>query len=797
MQPRASVQPRAGLPPTPVEPLSPSVRPENAGSGIKKVALIGNHTPRRCGIATFTADLGEALSEQAPQSTFWTVAMNDVAEGYRYPQHVRFELDETRLTDYRLAAEFLNMNQVDVACLQHEYGIFGGDDGRYILRLIGDLRMPVVTTLHTVLKDPTPGQLDTLRKLADLSDRLVVLSRTAGEFLQDIYGVPKEKIAFIHHGIPDVAFVDPNYYKDQFGVEGRRVILTFGLLSPNKGIEHMVRALPAIVERYPETVYIVLGVTHPHVLRHDGESYRLSLQQLAKSLGVDGNLTFQNRFVDPQELREFLGAADVYVTPYVNEAQISSGTLAYAMGSGKAIISTPYWYASEMLAQGRGRLVPFNDSETIGAQVLDLFDNAIETNAMRKRAYLFARDAVWPEVAQQYLRVFAEAKEERTRQSDHTFSLRTLQADFADVPEVKLDHLRRLTDHTGILQHATFDVPDLRHGYCTDDNARALILATLADKVLPLDTSIGRLRGTYLAFLQYALVEETGRFRNFLPYDRHWVEVMGSDDSQGRALWGLGVTIRESTEPGQLALATSLFNQAVGSAEHLGHLRSQAMALLGIEAYLQRFSGDSEAKRLRAVLAERLLHAFTTHATPEWPWPEDIVTYDNGKIPHALLLAGRSMERDDMLEAGLRALEWLLDLQVEHGHFVPVGSNGWYVRDGDRARFDQQPLEAHSMIDACIAANAVTGDEKWVEAAMLVFQWFLGQNDLKTFLGDLRGGGCYDGLQPDGVNLNQGAESTLAWLLSLVQMHLLRAERSLQQLPRLEAVAEVATMSAA
>ncbi len=776
--------------------MSSLVLPGTADHGFNKVALIGNHTPRRCGIATFTADLADALAEQSPESAVWTVVMNDVAGGYRYPQQVRFELEESRLTDYRLAAEFLNMNQVDVACLQHEYGIFGGADGRYILRLIGELRMPVVTTLHTVLKDPTPGQLDTLRKLAGLSDRLVVLSRTAGDFLQEIYQVPEEKIAFIHHGIPDVAFVDPNYYKDQFGVEGRRVILTFGLLSPNKGIEHMVRALPAIVERYPETVYIVLGVTHPHVLRHDGESYRLSLQQLAKSLGVAGNIIFQNRFVDPQELSEFLGASDVYVTPYINEAQISSGTLAYAMGSGKAIVSTPYWYAAEMLAEERGRLVPFNDSEAIADQVIDLFDNAVEANAMRKRAYLFARDAVWPQVAQQYLQVFAEAREERTRQSGHTFSSRTLKADFADVPELKLDHLRRLTDHTGILQHATFNVPDLRHGYCTDDNARALIVAALAEKVLPEDTTIGRLRGTYLAFLQYALVEETGRFRNFLPYDRHWVEETGSEDSQGRALWGLGVTIRESTDPGQLGLATSLFNQAMPNAEQLVHLRSQAMSLLGLEAYLERFTGDSEAKRLRGHLAERLLRAFSRHASEDWPWPEDIVTYDNGKIPHALLLAGHSMERDDMVEVGLRALDWLVDLQTENGYFVPVGSNGWYVRDKERARFDQQPLEAHSMIDACIAANTVTGDEKWVEAAMLAFQWYLGQNDLKAFVCDLRGGGCYDGLQPDGVNLNQGAESALAWLLSLVQMHLLRADRSLKDFPRLEMLSGAATVGA-
>ena len=574
--------------------------PEHADFGLNKVALIGNHTPRRCGIATFTADLADALAEQSPQTAFWTVVMNDVAGGYRYPQQVRFELNESRLTDYRLAAEFLNMNQVDVACLQHEYGIFGGADGRYILRLIGELRMPVVTTLHTVLKDPTPGQLETLRKLAGLSDRLVVLSRTAGDFLRDIYQVPEEKIAFIHHGIPDVAFVDPNYYKDQFGVEGRRVILTFGLLSPNKGIEHMVRALPAIVERYPETVYIVLGVTHPHVLRHDGESYRLSLQQLAKSLGVAGNLIFQNRFVDPQELtrvprgRRYLRHALRQRSPdLVGHPRLRDGQRARPSSRPRTGMPPRCWPKNEAAS------CPSATRTRSPPRCIDLFDNAVEANAMRKRAYLFARDAVWPEVAQQYLRVFAEAREERTRQSGYVFSSRTLKADFADVPELNLDHLRRLTDHTGILQHATFSVPDLRHGYCTDDNARSLIVAALAEKVLPEDTTIGRLRGIYLAFLQYALVEETGQFRNFLPYDRHWVEEMGSGDSQGRALWGLGVTIRESTDPGQLGLATSLFNQAMPNAEHLKHLRSRAMALLGLEAYLERFTGDSEAKRLQ------------------------------------------------------------------------------------------------------------------------------------------------------------------------------------------------------
>ena len=351
--------------------------------GIDSVAVIGNYLPRQCGIATFTTDLVEGLSAEAPDIKCWAAAMNDKPEGYPYPEKVRFEINQNKLTDYSVASQFLNISQTDIVCLQHEYGLFGGPAGSHLLKLLGDLRMPVVTTLHTVLKDPAPEYRAVMCKLSDLSDKLVVMSHKAYDFLQDIYAVPEDKIVFIHHGIPDTPFIDPSFYKDKFGVEGKKVLLTFGLLSPNKGIENVLQALPAVIKKHPDVTYIILGATHPHILKSHGDAYRIMLQQLVRKLGIGAHVIFQNRFVTLRELCEFLGIADIYVTPYLDEAQITSGTLAYAMGTGKAVISTPYWYATEMLAEGRGRIVPFRNPDAIADQIIELLDNDVERDKLR------------------------------------------------------------------------------------------------------------------------------------------------------------------------------------------------------------------------------------------------------------------------------------------------------------------------------------------------------------------------------------------------------------------------------
>ncbi len=744
----------------------------------RKIALIGNYPPRQCGIATFTSDLLSALNEENSAGEHWAMVMNDIPEGYRYPSQVRFEINQRVLTEYRLAADFLNMNRVEVVCLQHEFGIFGGENGDYILELLGSLRMPLVTTLHTVLQAPNPGQMTVLRRIAQLSDRLVVMSRMGERLLREVYRVPSEKIVKIHHGIHDVPFVDPNFYKDQYGVEGRKVILTFGLLSPGKGIEIMIDALPAVVREHPDAVYIVLGATHPHIKREQGDAYRLSLHRRARERGIDDHLIFHNRFVELRELCEFLGAADLYVTPYLSREQIVSGTLAYAMGSGKATVSTPYWYAEEMLAEGRGRIVPFSDPVALAAQINDLLSQETERHAMRKRAYTFCRKMIWKEAARQYLSVFADAKRERARSPRPVFQTKTVKSVLMEIPQPRLDHIVRLTDDVGILQHAKFIVPDRYHGYCTDDNARALIAVLMAQDMIAAHETTTDLACTYISFLHHAFDEKTGRFRNFMGYDRRWRKEMGSEDSHGRAVWGLGKAVELAQSDDIQAAARSVFEKALPALTEFTSPRAWAFALVGIQAYLSKFSGDSEARRVRERLADNLLKLFRENASAGWPWIENTVTYANGKISQALIMSGRCQRNEEMLDAGLRSLEWLMEVQADpRGHFVPVGNSGWFSRGGSMARFDQQPIEALNMIEACREAYETTSDAKWLSHAQCCLEWFLGRNDLNVPLYDHKTGGCCDGLHADGPNRNQGAESTLVCFLSLLHINHLRGHR--------------------
>jgi hypothetical protein len=640
--------------------------------------------------------------------------------------------------------------------------------------------MPIVTTLHTVLRDPNDEQRRVLEELARLSDRLVVMSRQAVEFLTDIHKIPLSKIAMIHHGVPDVSFVDPSYFKDLFGVEGHRVILTFGLLSPSKGIEYMIDALPAVVRQHPDVVYMVLGATHPHVLRAQGEEYRIMLQRRARERGVRENVIFQNRFVTLPELTEFLGAADLYVTPYLSETQIVSGTLAYALGAGKAVISTPYWYATELLAEGRGTIVPFRDAEALGTAVIDSLDHDAERHAIRKRAYLYGRSMIWKEVARQYLEVFEDVHKKRQSQRRALPSGPVDHQERDEVPELDLRHLRRLTDDTGLLQHAAYSVPMRSHGYCADDVARGLIVAVRGrDWIKEEPESLGALVTTYLSFLEDAFAAERRRFRNFMSYERRWLEEVPSEDAHGRALWGLGIAAATLSEPGQSALSARLFKGGLATVLAFDGLRAQAFTLLGLDAYLRRFGGDSEARRIREQLAEQLFDAFA-RTTDDWPWPEELVTYASGKLPHALLVAGHTLGHPEMVARGLLVLDFLMDRQrATEGHFSPIGQAGWLGRDGQRARYDQQPIEAHAMVEAWLAAWEVTGEERCYHEARLCFDWFLGRNDLQVPLFDSGTGGCSDALTSAGRNQNEGAESTVAWLLSVIAMQEARVRHTM------------------
>ncbi|MGB8060315.1 MAG: glycosyltransferase family 4 protein, partial [Candidatus Sulfotelmatobacter sp.] len=598
------------------------------GSKIRKIAFVGNHLPRKCGIATFTSDLLAAVAAAHPQSQCFSVSVNDVQGGYEYPEVVHFEIEEQDLSSYLRAADFLNISDVDIVCLQHEFGIFGGRAGGHILALLRELRMPVVITFHTILREPKVDQRRVMHELVALSTRLVVMAERGRQMLQEIYQAPPAKIDLIPHGIPDVGFVDPTYFKDQFGVEGRVVLLTFGLLSPNKGIEYVLNALPHILAEFPDVVYIVLGATHPNELREHGEAYRLSLEILAKKNKLEKNVIFYNRFVELENLKEFIGAADFYITPYLNEAQITSGTLAYTFGAGKVVISTPYWHAAELLAADHGVLVPFGDAPAIAREVISLLRDNTRRHTIRKNAYKLGREMVWSNVARLYMRSFELSQIEGTARSRKSLATKTLDQKLRELPELKLSHLSRMTDSTGIFQHAIFTVPNFSEGYCTDDNARAFILAVLLSELGEEPERVRTLATTYAAFLYHAFDLRVKRFHNHMSFDRRWLDEQGSEDCQGRALWALGVGVGRSPYRSFQIMAGQLFTLALPALTEFTSPRAWAFGLIGIHEYLRRLSGDSLVNQTRETLTSRLMELFERTAQPDWRWFQEDLTYD-------------------------------------------------------------------------------------------------------------------------------------------------------------------------
>jgi glycosyltransferase involved in cell wall biosynthesis len=739
-----------------------------------RIAFVGNYLPRQCGIATFTADLCTALAKEYGSERLFAIPVNDPESSYEYPERVRLEIEQENPESYERAAEFLNFNSNDLVCLQHEYGIYGGVAGCHVLTLLRKLTMPVVTTLHTVLREPDPDQRAVMEEIARLSDRLVVMSEQAARFLREVYRVPAGKIDVVPHGVPDLPFMDPNYFKDQFHTEGKAVLLTFGLLSPNKGIENVIQALPAILKKHPNVVYIVTGVTHPHIRRREGEHYRNELVALADRLGVSSQVIFNNRFVSAEELIENVGAADIYITPYRQEAQIVSGTLAIAFGAGKAIISTPYWHAKELLADERGMIVPFENPDAIAEAVIQLLEDDAKRHAMRKRAYLHSRETTWPRTARAYMESFQRARFERSlhpraaRWDDAVISSAVI------LPEFDVAHLLRMTDDTGMLQHAIFSVPNSSEGYTTDDNARALIVSTFMERSAERSgvQECSRLSHRYLAFLWLAFQCDIGRFKNFLGYDRKWLEKVGSEDSHGRALWALGNVLGHSQDAGLRGAAGRLFESAVPAVHTFSSPRAWAFCILGMQAYLDWFPGDRTIQGARNTLANRLLDIYQQSYSKTWQWFEKSLSYSNARLSQALILAGGRSGNQRMMEAGLVSLRWLVAEQHRGDEevFVPIGCSGFYTEGKEKARFDQQPVEACAMISACLEAYRLTGEEFWCEEARGIFGWFLGKNDLQVPLYDAATGGCRDGLHPDRVNENQGAESTLSFLTALLEM---------------------------
>lgn len=704
----------------------------------------------------------------APASQCFAGAVNDRAEGYKYPPRVRFEMLEKDLDSYRRAADFLNFNNTEMLCVQHEFGIYGGPAGSHLLALLKEVRMPVVTTLHTVLQAPDPAQRKVMEELIQRSDRLVVMARKGAEILRQTYGVSDAMVDVIPHGIPDIPFAGADRYKAQFGLEGKRVLLTFGLLGPGKGIEHAIESLPEIVRRHPNVVYVILGATHPHLIAREGESYRLGLERLAEEKGMTEHVIFYNRFVSQEDLVEFIGATDIYLTPYLNEAQITSGTLAYVFGAGKAVVSTPYWHAQELLADGHGTLVPFRDPRAIAEGVCAYLDDPELLERTRVASYQAGREMIWPAVARRYLESFQRAQADRKSMPRGSFGGWTLGSRPYNLPPLRLDHIVRMSDATGIFQHATFNVPNFEEGYCTDDNARAFILCNLLAEPGPLES----LATTYLAFIAAALDRDTARFRNFMSHGRQWLEKSGSEDSHARAMWALGIGAGRSTNEGHQRLSVYLFELGLPPVDHFVSPRAWAFTLLGIHGYLSKYPSKEKVLRACETLTQKLIDRWHDCASEDWPWFENEATYDNARLCQALILSGKRMANAEALEIGLKTLRWLVSLQkTQAGHFRPIGSNGFYVKNGARADFDQQPVEAQAMVSACLDAFRITGDAFWTGEAKRAFEWFLGRNDLGQSLYDSASGGCGDGLHETRVNANQGAESSLAFQMALAEMN--------------------------
>jgi glycosyltransferase involved in cell wall biosynthesis len=737
---------------------------------VRRVAVVGNHLPRQCGIATFTSHLTAAIAQAFPSIDTLVLAVNDPGRRHAYPASVRFEIAETDPASYRRAADYLNVNDVDVVSLQHEFGIFGGRAGSHLLHLLEELRMPVVATLHTILAKPSTAQRQVIDEIARRAQRLVVMSTHGAGVLQEVYGIPAAQIDVIPHGIPQIPASGES--KRRLGVEGHTVLLTFGLLSPDKGIEFVIDALPAIVAVAPDVVYIVLGATHPHVREQHGEAYRVMLEARARQLAVEQHVIFHDRFVSQEELNEFLGATDIYITPYLNPEQSTSGTLAYAVGSGRAVISTPYVYARELLADDRGVLVPSRDAAAIGDAVRDLLADDERRDRMRARAERHGRTMSWPAVAAGYRASFERAVRDRARDATSVDLAAALARRVQALPEVSLRHLHTMTDDTGLLQHASFSVPRYSEGYCLDDNARALSLMTRLEDAGAEDlVEVRALATRYLAFVNAAFDPARGRFRNFLSYARTWTEDVGSEDAQGRAVHALGSAVGRATPRGSEALAAQLFHAALPAIRDFTSPRAWATTLLGIEEYLRAYEGDRRVEELRGVLADRLLASYAATQTNEWSWFEEGLTYANAQLPHALITSGARMGRPDLVSVGLSSLLWLVSVQrTDEGNFAPIGSNGFSRRGGHAARFDQQPIEASTMVAACLEAERVSGESVWGERARCAFDWFMGRNHLGQWLYDASTGGCRDGLHVDRMNENQGAESTLAFLLALVDM---------------------------
>ena len=728
-----------------------------------KFAYIGTYPPRECGIGTFTRNLFNFMVDHNETETNlnegFVVAMNDYEQSYNYPEEVKLTIRQEHQRDYLRAAKYINLSGADLCILEHEFGIFGGQHGVYILPFIHMLKIPMVVTLHTIVKTPSYDEKLILQEICKMANKVVVMSHKAIEFLISIYNIPKEKVAFIEHGVPDIQF-SQRQSKNEFKLENKKILLTFGFISRNKGIETVIKALPKVVKTHPEVLYIILGKTHPNVIRYSGEEYRIYLQRLVKSLKVENHVMFLNKFINQKELFKYLYASDIYITPYLNEAQITSGTLSYAVGVGSAVISTPYWHASELLADGRGKLFNFNDSDELSTILIELLDKPELLKELRGKAYDYGRKITWIETGKKYIALAKKTLSEKTE----VFEKKETIIDPSILPPFSLTHIDRLTDSTGIFQHAKFGIPNLKEGYCLDDNARALLMTLMANSIKK-DSLALELSYTYISYVLY-MQNKDGTFRNFLSFNRNFLDEAGSEDAFGRTIWALGYLLGNSPNDAYYQTGSSLFFNASPNFEKLQSVRGIANTIIGICYYLRSNpSDDSMTERLRN-LAYKLVKHYEKNSSTGWKWFELSLTYDNGILPLALIHSAEILNDDKIAGIAMESMSFLTDVTFRDGYISIVGNEKWYKKDGECSMFGQQPIDAMAMVLMFYQAFHLTKDKKYLNKLFTSFMWFLGENDLRISLFDFTTKGCCDGLENYGINRNEGAESSLAYLIS-------------------------------
>lgn len=728
-----------------------------------KLAYIATYPPRECGIGTFTNNLFKSMLNGAinrnKANEGFVVALNDNELDYKYPEEVKTSIRQDYQEDYLKAVKYINLSGADVCILEHEFGIFGGHGGVYILPLLHRLEIPLVVTLHTILKTPSYNEKAILKEICKMAHKIVVMSHKAVEFLTTIYDVPKEKIALIEHGVPNIQF-DPEKSKKEFKLETRKVLLTFGFIGRSKGIETVIKALPEVVKKYPELLYIVLGKTHPNVLRHSGEEYRTFLLRLVKNLQLENHVTFLNEFIDEQNLFKYLYACDVYITPYLNEAQITSGTLSYAVGVGAAVLSTPYWHAAELLANGRGRLFPFNDSDKLAKTLTQLFEKPDELKELKNKAGEYGKKITWPKTGEKYVALAGKILEEEHFDVDKKESA----IDLLILPPFSLTHVNRLTDDTGIIQHAKFGIPNLKEGYCLDDNSRALLMVLMAYRQIK-DKRALELSPIYLSYIHY-MQNPDGSFRNFLSFSRNFLDERGSEDSFGRTIWALGYLLGNAPNDAYYQTGRLIFFNAAPNFEKLTSIRGIANTMIGISYYLKSNpSDDSMTERLRN-LTNGLIKHYEENQSAGWNWFESLLAYDNGILPLALLHSAEILNDEKITQTALDSMKFLTDHTLKDNYLSVIGNEKWYKKEGERSVFAQQPIDAMAMVLMYHQAFHLTNEKEYLNKLYTSFLWFLGENDLRMSLYDFETKGCCDGFESYGVNRNQGAESSLAYLIS-------------------------------